>query len=83
MMSRFKAVRVAGVCAGLVLVVAGVLGFSASAFAETVTFNYTGAEQEFKVPAGVTSVNVVAIGGAGGKGYTESPMKHQVVPQRW
>lgn len=53
---------------GVVLmpVAAGVLGFSASAFAETATFSYTGHQQEFVVPAGVTTVGVTAIGGAGG-----------------
>jgi hypothetical protein len=47
-------------CVGL-----GLLG-ACSALAETVTFKYTGNEQEFKVPAGVSSVHVVAIGSAGG-----------------
>lgn len=37
-----------------------------SAQAATQTFLFTGAEQTFKVPGGVTSVHVVAIGGAGG-----------------
>jgi hypothetical protein len=70
MMRRFKPVRIAGICAGLVMVVAGVLGFSASAYAETTTetFKSTGAEQTFVVPSGVTSVHVLAVGGAGGAG---------------
>jgi hypothetical protein len=42
--------------------------FGASARAETVTFGFTGAEQTFPVPAGVTSVHVVAVGGRGGTG---------------
>jgi hypothetical protein len=50
---------------GLVSVVALLLS-SASALAETKTFSSTGKEQEFKVPAGVTSIHVVAIGSAGG-----------------
>jgi IPT/TIG domain len=38
--------------------------------AETVTrtFSYTGTEQTFVVPAGVSKVNVLAIGGSGGSG---------------
>lgn len=36
-----------------------------SAAAETVTFKNTGGEQKFVVPAGVVSVNVLAIGGQG------------------
>jgi hypothetical protein len=39
-----------------------------SAFAVTQQFKSTGKEQEFKVPAGVTSVHVVGIGAAGGNG---------------
>ncbi len=35
----------------------------------TCTFPYTGAEQQFVVPAGVSSINVLAIGGAGGNGF--------------
>jgi Glycine rich protein len=52
----------------LVAVTVEVFGFSASAFAETKTdtFKYTGKEQAFVVPAFVTSIHVVAIGGAGG-----------------
>jgi hypothetical protein len=45
----------------------GLLG-AASAFAETVTFKYTGHGTRYEVPAGVTSVHVVAVGGAGGSG---------------
>jgi hypothetical protein len=36
------------------------------------TFSYTGAEQTYTVPAGVTSVNVVATGAAGGAGVSIS-----------
>ena len=39
---------------------------AASAQATTATFLYTGGEQTFTVPAGVTTLHVVAIGGAGG-----------------
>jgi hypothetical protein len=40
----------------------------AAAAAETVVFEPTGAEQTFTVPAGVTSVHVVAVGARGGTG---------------
>jgi hypothetical protein len=39
---------------------------TASAWGSSVTFEHTGAEQTFTVPAGVSSVHVVAAGGAGG-----------------
>jgi hypothetical protein len=39
-----------------------------SAFAETKEFKFTGEQQVFEVPAGVTSVHVVAVGGEGGSG---------------
>lgn len=39
---------------------------AAPAHATTLTFLYTGGEQTFTVPAGVTSLHVVAIGAAGG-----------------
>src|ERR687888_2180485 len=41
---------------------------AASAAPTTQKFNFTGAEQTFTVPAGVTSMHVVAIGGKGGSG---------------
>lgn len=41
---------------------------ASTASAATQTFLYTGTEQSFKVPAGVTAVGVVAIGGSGGRG---------------
>src|SRR6266478_2223693 len=56
------------------LVVVGALvaiAFGAvSASATTTEFKYTGAEQTFVVPAGVTTVNVTGTGGAGGTGET-------------
>lgn len=36
------------------------------------TFRFTGGEQTFTVPAGVTSIHVVAIGGAGASGGNTS-----------
>ncbi len=55
-----------GLAVGLVLVLVGACGLSASAFAETATFKYTGGEQTFAVPAGVTHIHVESVGGAGG-----------------
>ena len=57
-----RAVFVAVVCA------VGLLAGAGSALAEEAKFAFTEKEQEFKVPAGVTSVHVVAVGGAGGGG---------------
>ena len=37
--------------------------------ATSVTFNYTGAEQTYAVPPGVTEVTVTAVGGIGGGYY--------------
>jgi len=56
---------VLGLSVGMVL---AVLGFAGTAYAETKTetFKYSGAEQTFTVPAGVTSIHVEAIGGTGG-----------------
>ena len=61
-----RPVRVTLLAAALSLGV-GVAGVS-SALATTKTFNSTGGEQQFVVPPGVTSLNVVAIGGKGGNG---------------
>src|SRR3954471_22327196 len=36
----------------------------------TTTFGFTGAEQAFQVPAGVTSLHVTALGAPGGRGAT-------------
>jgi hypothetical protein len=43
------------------------VGVTGAAAATTKVFSFTGAEQTFTVPAGVTSIHVVAIGGRGGK----------------
>jgi Glycine rich protein len=45
----------------------GLTAGAASAGATTQTFTYTGSEQTFTVPAGVSTVHVTAIGGRGGK----------------
>ncbi|MBK6960395.1 MAG: IPTL-CTERM sorting domain-containing protein [Gammaproteobacteria bacterium] len=51
------------------LLIAGILAFaSAMAQAQTTTFNYTGAEQTFVVPAGVTTITVEAWGASGWSG---------------
>src|SRR6476660_4235478 len=55
---RFAGIALVG-CLALGLLGAG------SALAEEAKFTFTGTEQEFKVPAGVTSVNVVAVGAKG------------------
>jgi hypothetical protein len=49
-----------------VVCVLGLLAGAGSALAATKTFTYTGKEQQFKVPAGVTSIEVVAVGSEGG-----------------
>jgi len=70
-MRAFRALRAGGVCGGLLLILVGLLGFSASADAAAVENRIfkPGPEQEFKVPAGVTQVQVEAVGGAGGVGH--------------
>ena len=61
-MARY-AVRVVALSASLVgLALVPV----AAARAETATFSFTGAEQTYTVPAGVSTLRIVAIGGAGG-----------------
>lgn len=55
-------ISIGALCAFLAVLLAGV----ATADANTQTFNYTGSEQTFTVPANVTSVEVMAIGGHGG-----------------
>lgn len=69
-MRIFNTPRGAGsaACATLTLgVLVGLVGASAaSAVVVEETFKYTGAEQTFTVPAGVTSIHVVATGAAGG-----------------
>jgi hypothetical protein len=45
-------------------------GLVSAAHAATATFFSTGGEQTFTVPAGVSSVHIVAIGGSGGDGGT-------------
>jgi hypothetical protein len=62
-----RRVRLVAALAGACLALWSVTGAS-SAQAVTRTFTFTGAEQTFVVPGGVTSVQVVVIGGSGGEG---------------
>lgn len=60
--------RVVALAIAVMAAVALSVGAStAGAATTTEIFNFTGAEQTFTVPAGVTKVHVVAIGGHGGK----------------
>ncbi|WP_188815525.1 hypothetical protein [Hymenobacter cavernae] len=43
-----------------------ILGSVGGALAQTTTFSYIGGNQTYTVPAGVTRIQVTAIGGAGG-----------------
>ncbi len=47
----------------------GCLVAAGPALGQTVTFGFTGGEQTFTVPAGVTSLHAVAVGGRGGAGF--------------
>ena len=58
--------RALGLAIGCFSLLALSVGAS-SATAATQTFKYTGSEQTFTVPAGVSSIHVLAIGGWGGK----------------
>ncbi len=50
---------------------------SAAAAAETTSFSFTGSEQTFTVPAGVSTVHVAAIGGRGNAGTDGSDGGHR------
>ena len=63
-MGKWRTVGLAFGCLSLLSLSAG----ATSAAAETQAFTYTGSEQTFTVPAGVSSIQVVAIGGHGGNG---------------
>jgi hypothetical protein len=71
---RRARIAVSMVCAALVA--SSLAAGSASAAAKvTETFTSTGAEQSFVVPAGVTSVRVRAVGGAGETAMAVSPFQ--------
>jgi hypothetical protein len=63
-MRTLKAAKAVAVAASAVGLLAPLVGASAVG-AETITFNYTGGEQTLTVPAGVFSVQVIAVGGSG------------------
>ena len=65
-------IRPAGALAVAVL---GGLFFSAVAQATTKTFTFTGAEQTFVVPSGITKIHVDAVGGSGGVGTGAYPRR--------
>ena len=56
----------------LVAVIGCVLAPAAAAAAAPATFVFTGAEQTYTVPAGVTSLQVVAVGAPGGAGFSNA-----------
>lgn len=53
----------------LVVLLALLAGWNVSSFAQTTTYIYTGGEQSYVVPPGVTQLGIDAIGGAGGYPY--------------
>jgi hypothetical protein len=72
-------------CLGISLAMLAVLAFATRARAAlpsncsqavldvTCTYSYAGDEQTFTVPAGVSSIKVRAVGGAGGAGIQNEP----------
>jgi len=58
--------RVAATAAGAALAIQLVPAVATAADPVTQTFTFTGAEQQFSVPANVTSLHVVLVGGKGG-----------------
>jgi hypothetical protein len=71
--------RCAGLSIGLTCVLVAASSFAASSASAssklTETFISTGAEQSFVVPAGVTSLRVRAVGGAGEAAFSDSPFQ--------
>ncbi len=59
--SRTRSLTLAAFC-----LLAGTLAWAAPAAATTTIFEFSGVEETFRVPGGVTSIHVVAIGGKGG-----------------
>lgn len=62
------AASTAAICAGALWLALSSASGATSSATVTKVFNSTGSEQTFKVPDGVTSINVIAIGGKGGDG---------------
>lgn len=76
---RSPANKPRGVMFGVLCALAGLLTIGTTAAqALTQTFSYTGAEQTFTVPSGVTSVNVTAVGGHGGSAAASGGAAAQV-----
>src|SRR5262245_17097484 len=67
MTTRTRAAAAAFLLTILNLIVAAPIATAADPV--TQSFAYTGSEQQFVVPEGVTSIHVVLVGGAGGNGY--------------
>jgi Glycine rich protein/Divergent InlB B-repeat domain len=66
--------RILGVPLGIVGVGFAVcLALAPEAEAATSTFGFTGGEQVFVVPGGVTRLQLVAVGAPGGKGFDDTP----------
>jgi Glycine rich protein len=64
-------------CGGLQPIgVPGAISASGASFAYHKTFHYTGTKQSFKVPAGVTQLQVVALGAVGASDYHASGGGH-------
>jgi hypothetical protein len=57
----------------IALALLGALAAAPAAQAATQNFGYTGGEQTFTVPDGVTTIQVVAVGASGGKGSDDTP----------
>ncbi len=76
---RFPADMPRGVIFTLLCTLTSLLAIGVTAAqAATQTFSYTGAEQTFTVPAGVTSVDVTAVGGHGGSAAASGGAAAQV-----
>lgn len=70
---RHRAIAAAAVIAATLPAVAG----ADDAGAETTSFSFTGSEQAFTVPAGVSTVHVAAVGGRGNAGTDGSDGGHR------
>ena len=78
----FCVVATGAIMAGCAANSAGTGGPPVTAFSKPATnqqtFSYTGAEQTFQVPTGVTSISIVADGAAGGGFANGGPLREQV-----
>jgi hypothetical protein len=71
--SVVAAVAMLAGCGGTADIGAPATDGSARMLSDSRTFYYTGAKQSFKVPAGVTKITIVGIGGKGGVERGEAP----------